>query len=161
MSHLIFNAADVRRVVEHSLAAPAQSPVAIDYDTKTGKAITAPVPAPAVLLVHDQGVYLMSNGSPRDIVKGESSFVAYARGCHPIADSDWWETARALVGGDDFGETLPWATELKAMIDTGAKTVTLEFSGDTIAIVETARGDLARLFEIFQSHGVAVRTLHD
>ncbi|VIO80096.1 DUF3085 domain-containing protein [Bradyrhizobium ivorense] len=136
MARLIFNAADVRRVVEHSIKAPKQAEMVIDYDSKTGKAITTPVSAPAVLLVHDQGVYLMSNGEPRDIVSGQSSFVAYAHGCHPIADDDWWETARALVGGDDFGECLPWANEFKAMLDRGAKAIALEFRADAIEIMD-------------------------
>ena len=75
MPVLRFKAEDVRRVVEHSIAAPRQSDVA--YTTK-------PVEAPAVLLVHEQGVYLMSNGQPRDIVGGDAadrSFCAYAIGC--------------------------------------------------------------------------------
>ncbi|MFK4534301.1 hypothetical protein ABIA00_002484 [Bradyrhizobium ottawaense] len=134
MSRLIFNAADVRRVVEHSIAAPEQAEMLVDYD-KSGKAITKPVPATSVLLVHDQGVYLMSNGQPRDIVKGQTSFCAYAEGCHPDRDAHWYETARALVGGDDFGEFLPWANELKALLDRGAKTIALDFRADAIAIV--------------------------
>ena len=96
MPVLRFKAEDVRRVVEHSVAAPRQSDVA--YTTK-------PVEAPAVLLVHEQGVYLMSNGQPRDIVGADAadrSFCAY--GCHPEKDADWYETARGLVGGDDFVE---------------------------------------------------------
>jgi Protein of unknown function (DUF3085) len=136
MPRLIFNATDVRRVVEHSVDAPKQAEMLVDYDSKTGKAITKPVPAPSVLLVHDQGVYLMSNGEPRDIIKDQTSFVAYARGCHPIADDDWWETSRALVGGDDFGECLPWANEFKALLDRGAKTIALDFRDDAIEIVE-------------------------
>ncbi|MCP1761961.1 DUF3085 domain-containing protein [Bradyrhizobium japonicum] len=132
---MIFNAADVRRVVEHSIAAPKQGETVMDYAPKTGKPMTKPVPAPSVLLVHDQGVYLMSNGEPRDVIS-QTSFVAYARGCHPIADSDWWETSRALVGGDDFSETLPWAAEFKALLDRGAKTIALEFRDDAIEIVE-------------------------
>jgi hypothetical protein len=67
--------------------------------------------------VHDDGVYLMSNGEPRDIVEGESSFVAHAKGCNPKTDPDWWDVSRALVGGDDFGECLPWAKELKVLLD--------------------------------------------
>jgi hypothetical protein len=134
MPTLTFDAADVRRVVEHSINAPTQGEQLVDYDDNF-KAITKPVEAPAVLLVHDQGVYLMSNGQPRDIVKGESSFVAYAKGCHPDRDPDWYDTAHALVGGDDFGETLPWARELKQLIDSGAKTVSLKFTQSTIEIV--------------------------
>ena len=64
MPVLRFKAEDVRRVVEHSIAAPRQSDVA--YTTK-------PVEAPAVLLVHEQGVYLMSNGKPRDIVGADAT----------------------------------------------------------------------------------------
>ena len=79
MPLLTFKTDDVRRVVEHSIAAPGQDPVAIGYDTKTGKAVTKPVSAPAVLLVHDLGVYLMSNGNPRDLIRDKMSFVAYAR----------------------------------------------------------------------------------
>ena len=67
---------------------------------------TKPVEAPAVLLVHEQGVYLMSNGQPRDIVGADAtdrkdaakdegrSFCAYAIGCHPENDADWYEIAR-------------------------------------------------------------------
>jgi hypothetical protein len=139
MARLIFKASDVRRVVEHSIASPEQSRHVIDYDAKTGEPITKAVDAPAVLLVHDQGLYLMSNGNPRDIVKGTSSFVAYARGCDPVADDDWYDTAHALVGGDDFGETLPWARELKSMIDRGDKTIEIEMTAETLAIVDRGR----------------------
>jgi hypothetical protein len=124
MKRLVFNADDVRRVVEHSIAAPKQGGVATDYDIKTGKAITKPVSAPAILLVRDKGVYLMSNGEPRDITPGTSSvrsFVAYALGCHPITDPDWREMSHSLVGGDDFGKTLPWANEIKAMLEAAAR----------------------------------------
>ena len=57
-----FKAEDVRRVVEHSIAAPKQSEQVVEYVPHT----TKPIAAPAVLLVHDQGVYLVSNGKPRD-----------------------------------------------------------------------------------------------
>src|SRR6516225_8305183 len=99
MPVLRFRAEDVRRVVKHSIAALRQSDVA--YTTK-------PVEAPAVLLVHEQGVYLMSNGDPRDIVGADAadrSFCAYAIGCHP-------EKAR----------------KLKALIDGGARIITLRMT---------------------------------
>ena len=97
MPVLRFKAEDVRRVVEHSIAAPRQSDVA--YTTK-------PVEAPAVLLVREQGVYLMSNGQPRDIVgvdAADRSFCAYAIGCHPEKDADWYETARVAMGAQAEG----------------------------------------------------------
>ena len=127
MPRLTFKADDVRRVVEHSIAAPEQG---------AGKAITAPGSAPAVLLVHDFGVYLMSNGHPRDLIDTHRSFVAYARGCDPIVDSDWRNTSRSLVGSDDFSITLPWAKELKALLDASVKNIELDFGTDSIAMVE-------------------------
>lgn len=70
------------------------------YDEKTG---------PGLWLVHDQGVYLMSNGIPHleDPEKPEGSKVVQAEGCDPKKDEDWWETSRELVGGDDFVEFVP------------------------------------------------------
>lgn len=60
---------------------------------------------PSILLVHDSGVYIMSNASPADL-DGDRSYVAYAEGCNPKTDVDYYQTARGLVGGDDFGEII-------------------------------------------------------
>jgi hypothetical protein len=127
MPLLQFKAADVRRVVEHTLAAPKQG--------KTWGRATR-ITEPSVLLVHDEGVYLMSNGEPRDIVEGESSFVAHAKGCNPKTDPDWWDYSRALVGGDDFGECLPWAKELKAMLDAGTETIVLKMDEQSVVLMK-------------------------
>ncbi len=140
MARLVFRAADVRRVVEHSLAAPVQREHAVDFDAKTGKMIMKPVEAPAVILVHDQGVYLMSNGTPGDaLVPGTTGkyfkhHVAYAKDCDPAKDGEWWDNARDLVGGDDFSETLPWAQQIKDVLDRGAKTITINFGKSKISI---------------------------
>jgi Protein of unknown function (DUF3085) len=104
----------------------------IDYRNR----ITAPPEAPAVLLVHDEGVYLMSNGAPLDIDEGECSFVACARGRDPKADSGWYDTARDLFGGDDFAECLPWAAEIKRQLDAGGQEIIIEISGDSLALAE-------------------------
>ena len=69
MPVLRFKAEDVRRVVEHSIAAPKQSEQVVEYVPHT----TKPIAAPAVLLVHNQGVYLVSNGEPRDIVGADAT----------------------------------------------------------------------------------------
>jgi hypothetical protein len=111
MPVLRFKAEDVRRVVEHSIAAPKQSEQVVEYVPHT----TKPIAAPAVLLVHDQGVYLVSNGKPRDIVGADAtdrkdeakdegrSFCAYAIGCHPEKDADWYETPRVAMGAQAEG----------------------------------------------------------
>jgi hypothetical protein len=139
MARLIFEAAAVRRVVEHTLAAPRQQPIAYTTDK---------VKEPAVILVHDQGVYLMSNGVPRDMLDaqndevGKGSFCAYARGCDPTKQEfdDWWERSRELVGGDDFAETLEWAARLKQMLDAGAKQITINVTANNLELMPVKKG---------------------
>jgi hypothetical protein len=138
MGKLIFSAKDVRRVVEHSLAAPEQGQMVIGI--KRGELQYGLPEAPSVLLVHDDGVYLMSNGKPRDLVSGDDgkgggrSFCAYAKGCDPSRDAECWDTSRMLVGGDDFGETLPWAEQIKAKLDAGAKQIVISVTADNIEL---------------------------
>ena len=110
MSRLVFKADDLRRLVTHALAAPSHS---VGYGGVKGD----------VVLAHDQGVYLMSAGQPRDLVSD------------PRTDSAWWETARDLVGGDDFGQHLPWATGIRAAIDGGARTVVIDITEESISLV--------------------------
>ncbi len=124
---LVFNADAVRGLVEHSLAnRKNQNPVAF---TK------AVVKKPALMLVHDQGVYLLSNGK---LGGGETpsklGLVAYAKGCDPKADADWYDTAHDLVGGDDFAETLEWADEVKQMLDDGASAIVVNFSRSRLSL---------------------------
>ncbi len=126
MAKLIFAAADIRRVVEHSIAAPDQRPIA--YTDK-------PVKSPAIILVHDQGVYVMSNGKPGDLLPGGSHFVAYAEGCHPEKNpDDFYDTARDLVGGDDFADTLDWANAILKMLDDGATEIVIHFSQSSMRL---------------------------
>lgn len=132
MQSLIFDAEDVRRVVEHSISAASQTDKRIYGETGHGQ--TVKIGEPAVVLVHDQGVYLMSNGQPRDLIEGKQSFVAYARGCHPLHNANYRAVSRDLVGSDDFSRVLPWARDLKALIDAGARTVVLNLRDGSIEI---------------------------
>jgi len=134
MSRLIFEAAPVRRLVEHTIANP-QRAIA-DWSTANegnGWTPVTSVPTePHVVLVHDEGVYLMTNGKrERESVH---SFVAYAAGCDPEHDSDWYDTAHGLVGGDDFAEHLEWARAIKQMLDDGATHIVIEVEGDGLAL---------------------------
>lgn len=134
MSHLIFDAGAVRRLVEHTIShAAAQRPMAYT---------TTPVEQPCVVLVHDQGVYLISNAiapdlaDPKDVDRQHARrFVAYASGCNPETDRDWYETARDMVGGDDFAETLPWAQDMLRLLDAGEKTITIRLTEDSAELV--------------------------
>lgn len=58
-----------------------------------------------VVLAKDQGVYFLAERGER-LPDGRQKLIAYAVGCNPDTDpfDDWWELARAEVGGDDFGE---------------------------------------------------------
>jgi len=65
---------------------------------------------PALWFVHDQGLYLMSNGEPPQKGEKEGKLrVAYADGFDPSKGEfeDWWDGAREIVGGDDFVEPIP------------------------------------------------------
>lgn len=139
MAKLIFNAEDVRRVVEHSLAAKDFRQKLIDI--KGDDWIYEPGKPGDICLVHDQGVYLMSAGEPGDPLDGKGDgkyfrrYVAYAEGCDPTKDKDtWWETSRELVGGDDFGEHLDWGQAIKDAIDRGMKKVVIHFSQNQIRL---------------------------
>lgn len=146
MPRLVFNAADVKRIVEHSLAAPAQREQMVGFDEAKGEIIHGTVKVPSVVLVHDQGVYLMSNGTPGDPLdvhnaklreNGEKIFrhyVAYAKGCHPGRDQGWYDNARDLVGGDDFSETLPWAREIADAIKLGKTQVIINMSARRMSL---------------------------
>lgn len=96
MAKCVFKTDDVRRCVEHALNAPEWS-----------MGWSEDPPAPRLFFVHDQGVYVMSNGTPRDLINdGNNTYVAYAANCNPNTDEDWWDNSRDLVGGDDFVETI-------------------------------------------------------
>lgn len=70
-------------------------------------------PGPHLWFVHDQGVYLMSNGRP-NFPDNDPRRVIYADGLNPhtTAFDDWWQAARDIVGGDDFNDPLPIGDEL-------------------------------------------------
>jgi hypothetical protein len=143
MTKLVFKSADLLRVVEHSLAAPEQRPQVVDYNDD-GPVYSA-ADAPALLLVHDDGVYLMSNGEPGDPLdgKGEGKFfrryVAYAQGCDPRTDGGWYDTSRDLVGGDDFSEILPWAAEIKRLIAAGERQIIIDVTGGRLELLTPSR----------------------
>lgn len=100
MGTCCFDAKQVIPLIEHAMSCTSWS---------MGYHDGAVTPMPGLLLVHDSGVYLMSNGNPILPRKdgGEGSEVVYAENCHPVNDKDCWEMSRALVGGDDFVEVMP------------------------------------------------------
>jgi hypothetical protein len=92
---------------------------------------------PMINLVHDSGVYLMSNGAPRLLAdpdsKSTTSLVVQALHCDPKKDPNWWDTSRDLVGGDDFVESLDIELFEKA-IALGLPYVEIEVTEEQILI---------------------------
>ena len=111
-----FKTSELKPLIEHAKAA---AEFDMGYENMTDEeCIAAGLPpitnrtprGPALLFVHDQGVYLMSNGEPRlHTEDGKSNHVIYAEGCNPDIGEfdDWYGMSRELVGGDDFVEILP------------------------------------------------------
>lgn len=103
---LRFDKATVWRLVDHAQNSPDHL-----------KSFRQRKPKPAIWLVADAGIYLMSNGKPallhtgvlagEEEVAGELRLVAHADGCGPFDDiDDWMPLQEAMSGGDDFVESL-------------------------------------------------------
>jgi len=92
MGVCVFKTSEIKRIVAHALG------------SQNFRSIFGQKQGPAIVFVHDDGVYCMSSGLPSDM-DGERCFVAYAKGCDPKKDEDFYEESRYLVGGDDFGIT--------------------------------------------------------
>lgn len=134
---LIFKASDVGRIAQHSMT-NTQKEIA-DWSTANEKNGWEPERTrpdePHLILVHDQGVYLLSNGDHGEgQTPSSTGLVAYAEGCDPVKDPQWFDTARSLVGGDDFAEYLPWAAEIANLAAEGHDIV-IDIKGDDIKLV--------------------------
>lgn len=131
MSSLIFRLNEVLPLIEHTESAPRKR-VTLEHlitqscwkegvKPKNGIAKASQVDQsklePALLLVHDEGVYLMSGGDPALLDEKGSQRVVYAVTCNPKVDPGFHENARKLCGGDDFVESIPIALFREAMKD--------------------------------------------
>lgn len=127
-TRLRFNLDDLKRLVAHAKAAKEHRP---GYDQ---------APEPALFLVHDDGIYLMSSGIPRDLRDGQvepngRSFVAYAKGFNADTDTDVHERAAEAVGGDDFAEMLPLEGFTSALDDPTTVGLLLKVTSQRIEII--------------------------
>ncbi len=98
---LSFNKADVQKLIDHAKSSKKHR---LPYGKKKE--------VPGLMLVGDQGIYLMSSGIPhlpKEGGKENDSFVVYPKQCDPtkMEFDDWWEAKRAAFGGDDGVEFLP------------------------------------------------------
>lgn len=134
MPILSFAATEVDRIISHAQRCERFLQV---HDTATTK--------PMVVLVGDQGVYLMSNGLPGDMHQPPSTwFVAYAQGMNPGLDADWWDTKRAVYGGDDGADALDLVDALRALLDRGDAQIHLRLSDTSIHLIDLQPGDICQ-----------------
>jgi hypothetical protein len=121
MKTLKFDTAMILKHVAHARASAEHSPV---YGS---------APKAGLLLVKDDGIYLMSSGLPG--MPG----VVYADGFDP-ASPDSYERAREAVGGDDFVELLPLEWFERAA-DDGCPQISVRVSDGRVELVRSARRD--------------------
>ena len=144
MARLRFDADKVRRLIEHAKASTLhtasyeQAYEILGDEWADGKvsaeSIRDRVPA-ALHFVHDDGLYLMSNGYPTlpgsEFGQASVSGVVYAEGYDP-RHGDVWDKCRDAVGGDDFVESIDIAT-LPAM-PANAQFLVIDVSAKRLAV---------------------------
>lgn len=84
-------------------------------------------------LVGDHGVYLITNVKLH-APHSKLGLVAYANGCNPTTDEDWWDTKADLFGTSDDSVSFPLAWAEKA-IAANKRTFKLKLHEDSIELL--------------------------
>lgn len=120
MPMLVWKSSDALKQIFASVMSGTEftDPYGFDESNKT---------TPHLDFVKDQGVYLMSGN-----IAERRNWVAYAKGCNPEIDDDFYDASRYACGGDDFVECLPIDEDLAEEIARGGS-FWLEIDGDSLA----------------------------
>lgn len=86
---------------------------------------------PALVLEGNHGLYLVNNADI-DQPPSERGMVAYAKGCKPGRDEDFYLNKEAICGGDDRAMALPVEWFIDA-IQAGKKEIKLRLTEDSVA----------------------------
>lgn len=150
MGTLIFQVSEIKSLLDDSINASERRPTYAQlFDDKYSKSDAEPVkqgewpksdrvdptkiPA-GLMLVGDQGVYLMSNNAQAKKVEGTDRLpVVYAKGINPDIDSDYYEKKRRIFGGDDGVEFID-AEWLKEGIDNNCKQLVVTLTPKSLKI---------------------------
>jgi len=118
---------ELLRIIGHTYRNPSHR-VMVGWDDKRDKAIYEDRETPELVLVKDEGVYIMSASKGCYNEEKKMQYVIYAEGHDPEIDDfdDWW------VGGDDFGIQIP-AEWVKNAIGKDAETFTLSVSDSRVS----------------------------
>jgi len=138
MSKFVFDGIAILELLTHAKAAPRNlSPYGMTSDL-----------GPGLMLVKDDGVYLMSNGEPGLPGSETTNKVLYAQGYEALpatASVDErmarYDKVRDAAGGGDFAEFIP-AKSLTALGAGGSLEVELSADKMTIAIVRPPLGPI-------------------
>ncbi|WP_166256081.1 DUF3085 domain-containing protein [Marinobacter salicampi] len=86
-------------------------------------------------LVGDRGVYLITNAKfEGDSTPASRGTVAYANGCNPEVDEDYYENKVALFGGDDGTVTIPYQWYVLAK-EKGKRVFKIKLSSSSVSLV--------------------------
>jgi hypothetical protein len=127
MSTLRFPIEGVRKLMDHALAAPSHFHV-FGYPKKT---------RPGLVVVKDDGIYLMSNGKPRLMQSKGHNVVVYADGFDPTTcdPGSVWDAACSAAGGDDFAEQIALDEKLiKALHERDCTALLVSFDEEAMRI---------------------------
>lgn len=88
---------------------------------------------PGIMLVGDHGVYFMGNYVGRTGADGSRAAVAYARGCNPEKDPDFYENKERIFGADDGVDFFPVA-DVVEILDPKIVGVTVKVSASKLTL---------------------------
>ncbi|MCY4641756.1 MAG: DUF3085 domain-containing protein [Gammaproteobacteria bacterium] len=137
---LKFNIEAVRNQFEHAKQSTTHKPTfgeqidafgddafGMDYDEIVKKLNEQGKIKPALWLVKDNGIYIMSNGD------GDNRpDVVYAQGYNPNKDGDMWDKCRDAMGGDDCCELIDHDTVVKLISVPNAKILGIKVTANQI-----------------------------
>lgn len=124
MTTLIFKNKKLKGILKITQLAMFQEAISA-YEKNTGKKYSDSVNLnkyyeqtnPTLLLVKDEGIYLMASAKLKEIPK-DNSHVCYAEGFEPDTPNSW-EKCRRAVGGDDFVEEFAFSGQLQKGVMNG------------------------------------------
>lgn len=85
------------------------------------KVLNSVGPDDEIMIVGDQGIYLMS-----DAEKVRDHTVAYAEGCNPLSNVDWYLTKRSTYGGDDGVDSIGSGASVRKILEGCANHLVIE-----------------------------------
>lgn len=81
-----------------------------------------------IFIAKDDGAYVGAS------IGEKTNCIFYFKGCDPAKDKDYYDTARAKFGGDDFGEHLDASAVITAAADPLVKTMKFTITASSMKV---------------------------